>query len=242
MARALPDIPELDWAEFWPQFQRRYNSATTNEAQHVTILGPTRTGKSVLAAQVAAHRPYVFALMSKPKDEPMRRQLAAQGYKRMLELPEPSVAQRVAIWPKFLGTASRPAQRAYFEAALEEGFRAGVWHCFADEGHYIAKNLRLGENLRTWLQQGASNGNGLILCAQRPAWLPRDIYSAAQHIFLFGTNDSVDLRTIGGLNGMDDQAVRATVAGLGRTYRFLYLNTADGTMVISRYRPNTKGN
>lgn len=230
------EAPFIEWAEFWPMFRRKYERAKPYEAQHVTVLGPTRTGKSVLAAQVAALRPYVFATMTKPKDEPMRRLLRSQGYRLALEIPEPQLARRVAIWPKFTGNASKAVQRAVFGKAFDDGFAAGIWHAFVDEGHYVCKELRLGEHVRTWSQQGASNGNGLILCAQRPAWLPKDIYSA-RHLFLFGTNASDDLASIGGLNGADERAVRRIVANLGRQHHFLYIDTADGTMAVSRYEP-----
>lgn len=233
--------PEVPWAEWWPTFRATYERAPAYEAQHVTILGPTRTGKSVLGAQIANLNPYVFALLSKPKDEPMRRLLRSQGYRRVAELPEPQLCRRAAIWPRYTGLESKATQRAVFARAMDEAFRAGIWHGFVDEGHYVCepRHLGLAERVRIWYQQGSSNGNGLILCAQRPAWIPRDAYSAARHVFLFGTNDTQDLRAIGGLNGADERTVRAIVAGLGKTsHKFLHVDTGTGTMVVSKYQPH----
>lgn len=227
----------MDWATFWPFFARRYGHATQDNAEHVTILGPTGTGKSTLAMEVAGLRYYVVQLMEKPRDDLLEKALKRQGYRRTTELPEPGGWRRVYVWPPARGPEDEPGQRVAFRATLRGAMRAGVWHVVVHEGGYLIDPLGLASDLKYILRLGRSNGVGLILCSQRPAWLPRDIYSQASHLFLFGTNDSVDLKALGGLNGMDERRVRDTVAALGAEgdpHRFLYVGTRDGTLVTSR--------
>lgn len=228
------EIPELPWPEFWAQFQRDYR-ATRETAQHVSIIGPTNTGKSTLAMKVAELRPYVYVLGTKPRDAHMKAMLRRGGYRKVEQLPEAGAGiRRAYIWPASKGAKSRPAQRAAFSDAFDHQFEVGVWHGLIDEGHYIASELGLADRIRIGYQQLRSNGAGFILCAQRPAWLPPDIYSSADHLFLFGTNDSNDLKRISGLNGVNDRVVRDAVANLRRDKRFLYVNTVTGALAISR--------
>lgn len=233
--QADTEIVERPWAEFWPEFTASYR-ATRDNAQHVALLGPTETGKTTLAMEIAKLRPWVYVLGAKPRDKHMLTMLKAGGYRKVAELPEAGAGiRRCYLWPPNHGVASRPHQQAVFARAMAHSFRVGVWHGLIDEGHYLAETLKLSPVIKQALQMGRSNGHGLILCAQRPAWLPRDVYSASTHLFLFGTNDAADLKSISGLNGVNDRTVRDAVAMLGRDHRFLHVNTATGALTISRY-------
>jgi hypothetical protein len=72
---------------------------------------------------------------------------------------------------------------------------------------------------------------------QRPAWVPRDAYSQATHLFVFGTNDNEDIRSLGGLGGMSTNEIRYAVQWLAsdavRFHQFLYVNTRTGTLARS---------
>lgn len=227
-------IPEVPWAEWWAEFRRNYR-ATRDDAAHVTVIGPTRSGKSTLAMEIALLRPYVGVLAAKPRDEHMRSMLKAQGFRKVAALPEGgSGIRRAVIWPSNRGIRDHAAQRAAFADAFEHAYRIGIWHLLVDEAHYMAQTLRLADHIRGAYQMGRSNGHGIILAAQRPAWLPRDIYSSAEHLMIFGTNDSADLKSISGMNGVNDVVVRNTVAELGRGHRFLHVDTVRGTLQITR--------
>lgn len=232
--RQTPEIPEVPWAEWWPQFVRSYR-ATREQAQHVTILGPTNTGKSTLAMTVARARPYVAVLAAKPRDDHMKAMLRQAGYVKLPRLPESGAGfHKVVIWPKNRGARDHAEMRAAYAQAFEHAYEVGVWHLLVDEAHFMAQRLRLSDAIRDAYQMGRSNGHGIILAAQRPAWLPRDIYSSADHLMIFGTNDSADLKSISGLNGVNDRTVRDTVSALGRDKRFLHVNTVTGSMSITR--------
>ena len=228
-------VPEVPWTEWWASFERRYR-ATRDNAQHVTILGPTGTGKSTLAMQVASLRPYVAVLAAKPRDAHMKDMLRRGGYRKVEVLPESGAGlRRVFVWPPNRGERDYPLMRSAYESAFDHAYNVGVWHLVMDEAHFMADSLGLNRRIKHAYQMGRSNGHGVILCAQRPAWLPRDIYSSADHLFIFGTNDSADLKSISGLNGVSDRIVRDVVSGLDReSHRFLHVDTKSGNLSITR--------
>jgi hypothetical protein len=227
----------MDWAQFWPLFCKRYGHATRDQAEHVTILGATGTGKSSLAMRIATRRPYVVQLVEKPRDEKLRLALKRDGYRPATVLPEPSGYRRVYVWPPAGGVTDEAGQRKAFRDVLRRAGRNGVWHTVCHETAFMVDPLGLAPELKYLLRMGRSNGAGVILCSQRPAWLPRDVYSQASHLFLFGTNDVEDLKKLSGLNGMDSGRVRDAVASLGAAgdlHRFLYVGTRDGTLMTCR--------
>lgn len=225
----------MPWAEFWPMFCADYDRDFSREnAEHVCIMGPPGAGKSSLAMHIASRRPYVVQLVEKPRDKKLLLALKREGYREVREMPDVGGSQRVYVWPKAGTVADQAGQRKAFRHVLETAGRVGVWHTVVHETPYLVDPLGLAPELKQDLRLSRSNGAGLILCAQRPAWLPRDMYSASSHLFLFSTNDSVDLKALGGLNGMNERVVREAVAGLPRDHRFLYVGTKSGNLAISR--------
>lgn len=241
MTRRLPSLqppaapPWLDW----PDFRRRF-AALYKPGDHVSIIGPTGTGKTVLAMEILSMRSYAIYLASKPPaDKELRRLKRSKQWHLSPDgdIPSARIAPKVLVWPPYKSEASLPVQRAAFTRAADTAFAEGWTLCY-DELAWACERLAMGGIVKSGFQQGRSQRNGLVVCTQRPAWVPRDIYSGATHLFLFGTNDSEDLKRIGGLNGSDPAIVRRMVASMPRDHRFLYLHTPTGKIASSRL---TKG-
>lgn len=247
MPRSAPPLPpEVPWSEWWPHFARSYR-VTADDADHVTILGPTGTGKTTLAMQVANLRRYALVFGTKPKDRNLAALAKAGGFWRApapYALPNPRLHPRALIWPPYRGVGSRPVQAWHFRRLMDQALQAGGWHLVLEEIPYLVRDLRMTDEVRSWYTMARSVGCGVIGCAQRPRFVPLECLSGAQHLLIFGTNDADDLKRLGGLNGMDSEVARHAVASLGkRTYRFLHADLTTGNMVISRFdRPTTKGN
>lgn len=223
----------IPWDEFWPMFGQGswYRCNANDGADHVCIIGPTGGGKSTLANEIAKLRPYVAQLIEKPHDgDPLfKRALKRDGYVWRSELPDLGGPSRIAIWPKHRdGDIPVAAQRAQFDQALRDGYQRGGWHFVIHELQHEIERLNLRTRFLDVLRMGRSNRVGMIACTGRPAWIPRDFYSASRHLFFFNTNDGEDLKAIGGMNGVDSQSVRAAIASLDREAReMLYVDTRN---------------
>lgn len=234
MPRRPPEpVPVVPWSKWLPHFAARYK-VTAKSADHLTVIGPSGTGKTTLAfTLVNATRRYVVALGTKPRDP----ELAAvtRGYFRQQvgKLPHWKEHPRVLVWPTYRGTVDEAKQRAVFAQVLDESFSVGGWHVVIEEAPHIV-DLGLKRKLIQHLRMGRTNVSGLIVCAQRPVYVPHEAFSQCQHLIMFGTNDDDDLKRLGGLNGADTYRARYCLAQLGRDHSFLHVDTRTGQMLVSR--------
>ena len=226
--------PLIPWATFTRGFDYRQD-------EHVTIVGPTGRGKTTIALAILERRRYAAIIATKPVDAALSDHLAAAGYPVHDRVPPATIAPRFTIWPTMTGLADIPRQREVIGNALDTMFRQGNRAVLVDETHYIAEMLRQQHRLKLWWQQGRSLGLSLIAGFQRPAWVPRDAYSAASHLFLFGTADDTDSRALGGLGGLNSRDIRYAVEYLAndpdRKHDFVYVGTRSGKVLRSRYTP-----
>lgn len=225
---ALEGVPVVKW----PDFETRFR---WEQGEHVSAIGPTGTGKTTLLVRLSERRKYVCMLGSKPKDR-LLSGLERDGWRRTKTWPPawPTLGrQRVLLWPEWRSLLDVGPNAQTYAEALEQMFLAGGWCIAADELAFLCEDLKLTAPLRRIWTQGRSMEVSLLGATQRPAWVPRHLYSAATHVFLWRTRDQDDLRSIGGLGGIDPKLVRRIVAGLPR-HAFLYANTRTDDLVISR--------
>lgn len=210
------------------------------QGDHVTILGPTKSGKTTLALDVVEIRTYVLGLFTKPQD-PILDELAGRGWRTThrldIQVQDGQVVdRRVAFHPVYRSGTIREKevrQAAAVRNALDYVFSTGSWCVFADEGVWLTQHLGLSRELQAFWYQGRTSDLSLVLLAQRPAWVPRAAYSQAEHVFFFHTADREDQKRFADLGGgVDTDAVRALVAGLDR-HQFLYVAPHEGTLLRS---------
>lgn len=243
--------PWVPWQQFRPWF--RYQWAA---GEHVSMIGPTGSGKTTLALELLDRRDFVVALGTKPKDPTLDQLVKRQGWQLTRAWPEGGVAgwfghggirvrkvrmsdgssrerAHVVLWPKYERVTDRQRQREVFDHALAEMFADTGWCVFADEVFYLAQTLGLADHLDNLWTQGRSIGLTLVAGTQRPAFVPRNMYSQATHLFLWGDNDEDNVRRVGGLGGLSNALVRAIVAGLPQ-HHVLYVNTRTRALARTR--------
>lgn len=224
MATIEPE--RLAWGDFidtrfrWPQ------------SQHVSLVGPTGKGKTYLARAILPLRDYVTVLGTKPED-PELSAFVRGGYQRIRAWPPHALNNRAILWPKFKGAHDIPGQRETFSHAITEVFgKGGRWCFYIDEATYFSDMLKLGDELKLVWRQGRALKMPLVAACQRPAWVPREMFSEATHIFAFRITDARDIKTIAGMGSLDARAVTQTIHQL-QGHEVLYLNTEDGTMIVT---------
>lgn len=219
----------------WPAFAKQWPSQF-RQGQHVTIIGPTGSGKTLLAQELIKPRSHVVATGVKHKDESMS-QLTKQRWLRLNKWQDkPRNATRLLLWPKESDiTKVQAVHKETFSYLLQDVYKKGSWCIWTDELRYMTDMIGLKKAYQLMYVAGRSNNISLVSAAQRPSHVPLEAYSQAQHLILFRTGDERDLQRAGGLNGNNAKQVSAAVADLP-FHHFLHVNLMTGKQTISTLR------
>lgn len=225
------DPERLPWDEF---LAGRF---VWNQGEHVTLIGPTGSGKTTLALALLPMRRYVLAFGTKPKDRTLDTLVRQAGWKRVQTWEKmPRVirgACRVVFWPKYLTPEDVPRQGYEIGAAMRGAFVQGGWCLFVDELWYMDHVLGLRRMIEALWTQGRSIDLSIVAGTQRPAHVSLLAYDQATHVFFWRDNDERNLKRISGLNGLNAQTIRSTVATLG-SHEVLYVHTRSGYMAVTK--------
>jgi len=216
--------------------------------QSVSIVGGIGSGKTTLLIAIMPKQSSVAFMATKPRDK-MYDKLVSQGYKMIEKWPRPSPmtkypnpGPRVILHPPVQNITDDDVsrRRTVFRQALEQIFIAGSQPggigdrvVVVDEAHYLTQTLGLKKQYTTLILQGRAMGIPVVAGSQRAAWVPRETWSEATHIFMFGSRDRRDLLTLRELGGrVDPDQIIEGVMSL-EEHEFLYVNRVSGRMAIS---------
>lgn len=205
------------------RFRSFMSSLDWRQGEHVLLAAPTQTGKTTLASMLAPRRSDVVVLASKVQDDNLRNRY--RSFRRYDKWPPLRSDHRILLWPKRQQTLSGnvDTQRVIFKSCLDDVGRAGGWCVIVDEAHWCSQFLRLDREIAVLHHQGSSSGITMMVLTQRPAWIPRIVYSSATHVFLGKTSARDDLKSISSMGGGLSKQVAETLDGMGR-HDLLYLN------------------
>lgn len=238
---AYAAAPRVPWDIFVSWFAQNWT-----QSQHVTLLGPTGRGKTVVLKKLLELRTYTALMVTKPRDDELsgletewwRTWLGERdGYVQYKEWPvtaSPRKFPRRIIWPDARSIHADTVQKAVFASAFEHIFAAGGWCVALDEAWYVASILGLQKELRMLLTQGRSIGLSIVGATQRPRHVPLEFYSMADHLFFFRATDSADIGRLSELSSVNASQIRLLVQQLEQ-YQMLYVNALTGMMMRTRY-------
>ncbi len=211
--------------------------------QHLTVIGRTGSGKSVLGFQltekVMSPSLPAIVLAGKPKDKTI------SGFQERNDLPivrswpppiVKSVWQKAAndhpagwvLWPKHSFDVERDNFNiaVQFKRAIDDSYRRGNRILVADEIVEIQNDFRLKQEVKAVWARGRSMGTGLWSFTQRPAWVDPLAYNSAEHLFLAYEPDQVNRKRFGDIGGIDPKLVTKLVMKL-KKFEFLYIRRSD---------------
>lgn len=219
-SRILQSPPEIPWDQWYAQEQR-----TFRQGMHVSVSGPTGTGKTVLARYVALIRSYVVVFGTKPHDD----QLEAyehQGYIRIDHWPptkkelsefEGTGEARFLLWPKIVHREDLRRYRHIYAKALDDIFAEGHWTVVIDEALWTCgkSGLDLGEHLSDLAFGARSSKVSLIFLGQRPVGqLPPILWTSVSQALIFHLGRTDDVRELASLGSYQPQAAALAVQRL----------------------------
>lgn len=231
MAERATQAPRVPWDVFVTQELQWKNG------EHFGLIGPTGLGKTTMLTNILSLHPYVVVFATKPRDKTMEG-LIASGYLKMKHWRSLSAVQfpRRVLWPDASKLDSETTQKKIFLDALAKIYREGGWTVALDETWYMDNKLKLGGEIKTYLLQARSLGISLVTATQRPAWVPREIYTSCTHLAFWRVNDETDLKNISGIGWRSGDLIRSVVADLD-LYEILYINTRTGQMLRTKCPP-----
>lgn len=230
MAVVSKQAPRIPWDTFIDEF------FTWKNGEHIGMIGPTGQGKTTLMEALLPLHKYVTVFATKPRDESMDYLIRNRGYKKFESWPnglDADEAPRRVIWPDARQIDAQARQTQVFRDAFGKIYRETNWTLALDETYVLDELLGLSKEIRVYLTQARSLGISLIAATQRPAWVPRELYTSSTHLFFWRSNDRTDLQSIAGIGDKDSLVIRMAVANLDR-YQALYINTRTGEMARTK--------
>lgn len=213
--------------------------------EHVSLIYPTRRGKSHLAYQLLDHAMRqnpdlnVVSLMPKPSDP------ATQMWAEKLELKEVSdwppkknfwekKPRGYVLWPKHYPNMTAEEDREQVADKLRKVLHQQYWKgdsiTFADDVHLLAVLMKLNPELEQYWTAGGSNNAGLFSANQKPSGTQSGgsvssfSYNAPSHLFLGRDTDHRNIRRFGEIGGVEPEHVEDIV-------RHLELRHIDGNSI-----------
>lgn len=215
-------IESQPWAEHLAGLKWR-------QGEHVLISGPTGSGKTTLAADLVERRSHVITFATKNVDPTLDKLYADWDVVAHPREIRPGM-DRVIIRavpprraPKTMG-AVRAAQRAVFPETFDFIYRDGGWCVLVDETLYMSdpKYGNSASQIEMLHYHGRSAGISMVCLTQRPAWVPKIIYSSASHAYIARTHDRADLARLSELANAEPDELRHAVRALPTRFDWVY--------------------
>lgn len=226
--------PFMPWEQFMREFRWR-------RGEHLTTIGPTGSGKTVLNRQLLRLRDLVVVLGVKQRDPELYGPFEREGYelRRTFDADwafdddEPNLVLYVPQTQKQEAKARRTELASRFRQALTDIRQEGWWTVYADDVAYLADQLGLAADLEEVWILGRSEEVTVVVSSQEPVNIPLMAYGFATHLFLFHNPDLRRVKRMAELTGVNREVTEQTILHLP-PHEFLYVNKNTGQMVRSK--------
>jgi hypothetical protein len=221
------------------RFDRFLASWVWRQGEHLTTIGPTGSGKTVLNRQLLHRRDFVVVLGVKNRDPELYGPFQAEGYELTRSFkpvpPDDAARARVLFVPQtdLHGAEGRARKTRAFRQVLNDIYDVGYWCVYADDIQYMADKLRLAAEFEELWMLGRSEGVSVVASSQEPVDIPVMAYGMATHLFLFQNTDLYRAKRMAELTGVNREIAEKTILELPE-HEFLYINKRSGLMIRSK--------
>lgn len=210
------------------------------QGEHITTIGPTGSGKTVLNRQLLRRRDLVIVLGVKQRDPELYGPFQREGYELVRTFDPEDVPEdepmRVLFVPRVQAETVQEEwkkQGAAFRRVLNDIRKIGFWTVYADDIQFQADKLNLANEFEALWMIGRSELISVVASSQEPVNIPVMAYGAATHLFLFKNNDLYRARRMAELAGVNREVAQETIIRLPE-HEFLYVNRNTGQMLRSK--------
>lgn len=206
------------------------------QGEHITIVGTTGSGKTVLEREIVWDLPFTALLGTKNEDVELYDPFQDRGWELTKNFdPSPPRDDSRVIFRPGLSTPDKRGlerQRQAFEEMLLEVWNYGGWRVVADEIWYLAVRLKLADTFETFWSAGRSNHITVVAATQLPVQIPLMAFDQATHLFLFRNTDRYRINRMAEFAGADSGELRRLIPTLPR-HEFVYVDTRTGLLLRS---------
>lgn len=197
--------------------------------EHVTIIGTTGSGKTVLAEDIYNMRCYVVVIATKSEDDSLKGY--GKDFHRIKKWPPAFYQEKVLFWkkPGVLGDFSDQREAIY--AVLSNVYKHGNRTIGLDDVVYLVRQLHLKEELAMMYTQARSQNISLVGNIQRPFWVPLEVCNQATHVLMFGLRDKDDVDRVAESQGITKDDVRSATKELHK-YDFAWIRTGVEPVIV----------
>jgi nucleoside-triphosphatase THEP1 len=235
----MPTLDRVPWSLLGPEFIKVWGSPRGKiQPEHLEILGPTGSGKSMFKRDVLLERARrrgtnIVSIVTKEADQTA----SSIGWPIVDSWREVRNHEQCVFWPR---TKKLGKERKEYQALKIEDLLNHLWTPDAntvvdfDEWQYVeGLNRDMKDLLNMYLREGRSHGLTVVMGKQRPQGTQRDMHSESDWKAAFKMNDRNDNERLAELFGNKRDWVPVIESLDREKYEFLIQHKLTGASYIS---------